>query len=85
MKHQTNEGQLEKATEAFIQGAQHLADHGVGLEVIVNALIGAVISVCYAAKEPPEKLSHALRVAADQTSLMYARQDQVEKTKGRFN
>ena len=85
MINSTNEGQLEKATEAFIQGAHHLAQHGVELQTIVNALIGAVISVCYAAHQPPEQLSSALRRAAGQVIFMYNRQDEIEKQRGGVN
>jgi hypothetical protein len=80
-----NEGELERATDAFVKGAQHLAQNGVSLQVIVNALIGATVTVCYYGQEPPEKLSAALRQCANQVQAMYARQDTVEKGGGKLN
>ena len=72
---------LEKCTDAFVEGASHLANNGVELDVIVNALISAVITVCYSSRQPPAQLKSALMNAALQVPAMYERQDQILRSK----
>ena len=73
------EGQIEAVTDAFLKGAAHFAQQGVGHEVLVNALISAAITCCYVEGEPPEKVRKALRDAANLVVALYERQDQIDK------
>ena len=74
-----NQNELEAATNAFVQGAAHLAENNMSLELIVNALIGAMITVCYTAGEDPHALATSFRKAAEQIPGLYTKQDQSMK------
>ena len=76
-----NQGQLEAATNSFVEGATYLAKQGIDLDVIVNALIGAMITVCYAAHEDPHALARSFRKVAEQVPALYERQDRALKSK----
>ena len=74
-------GELEAATNAFVRGAAHMAEKGMTLEMIVNALIGAMITVCYTAGEDPYALAAAFRKAAEQIPGLYNKQNEIMKSK----
>ena len=78
-----NTAELEKCTEAFIRGAEHMASQSIDLDTIINSLIGAAITCAYAAKTPPENLERAFYAAAGQVRPLYEQQDRVAK--GRVN
>ena len=78
-----NQGQLEAATNALVQGCSHLANEGMSLDIIVNALIGAMITVCHAAHEDPRELARSFRKCAELIPGMYEMQD--KKLKSRAN
>jgi predicted acylesterase/phospholipase RssA len=80
-----DEGALERLTEAFVQGAAHMAKQGASTQMIVNAMIGALVTVCYAGKEDPGALAGAFKRLARQIPDLYNKHDQMMKQKGRPN